>query len=133
MPTVRTVNNHGDSVSLQVSDDMLETLRGKVRKDELQSVEVISDSNDADAFVEVPVEYRPRPAVLAGVATDETPEPVVVIDERKSAPGQVVPDVDEDDADLDALRAEYEELYGSAPDGRWKPDTLRRRIAEKQG
>lgn len=135
MPTVKTTNSSGQTAEVVVDDEMAETLRAKARREAsgLESVEIVADGPDAD-LVEVPVEYRPRPAVTGGVATDETPEPVVLIDQRKSAPGQVVPDSDpDDDPDIDALRVEYEDVYGSAPDGRWKADTLRRRIAEKQG
>jgi hypothetical protein len=134
MPTVRTVNNHGDTAELQVSDDLYETLKGKVRQDELRSVEVIAA--DAPDLVEVPVEYRPRPAALVN-ASDETPtEPVVMVDERNTSPGQVVPpapaSTGDDDADLEALRAEYERVFETAPDGRWQAARLRKELAKHQ-
>lgn len=140
MPTVRTTNRSGQTAEVQVDDEMVTTLKGKVRQDDLESVEVIDESTDADAFVEVPVEYRPRPSVIVAAAAvddsdtaDAIATPVVVIDERKSAPGQVVPDVDtsydeDSGADIDALRAEYEQAFGQAPDGRWKAPRLRKEI-----
>lgn len=133
MPTIRTVNNHGDTAELQVSDDMLATLKGKVRQGELESVEVIAD--DGPDLVDVPVEFRPRPAALVN-ASDNTPaEPVVVLDERTTAPGQVVPEPSssDDTDDLETLRVEYEDVVGEAPDGRWKAERLRKEIASAQG
>jgi len=128
MPTVRTKNHLGSVVELQVSDDMLDTLRGKVRNDELVSVDVIGE--DAPDLVEVPVQYRPRPAAVLNVGDDKPEEPVVVVDERNTHPGQVVPD--DTDTGLDALRAEYEEVFGEAPHHAKREATLRKEIDAKR-
>lgn len=89
MPTVRTKNRSGQTAEVVVSDSMAATLKAKVRQDDLESVDVVSE--DSPDLVDVPVDYRPRPSVVA----DLPDEPVVKVDQRRSSPGQVVPEATE--------------------------------------
>lgn len=73
----------------------------------------------------VEVEGDTVPSYLVSKAVD-TNKRVAVTNPAQDA---IVEPVDDDDAEIDALRAEYLDKTGEEADGRWKAGTLRKKLA----
>ncbi len=109
---VTTVNNHGGKVTLRIPQDergrsLVESLKRKVRREELQSIDIDEADDTTPQQSPAPVDRR------RGAPIDHPPS-----DEPRPASD-----------DLEALRAEYADVVGSPPDRRWKSERIRKELA----